>query len=95
MKIKWSQKSYRNLEKILSHTEEHFSKEKATAVYFDIINSVEKLASFPLLGKPFGPEQTLRFFVIDKNVILYEIILEKEPLIYIATLIPRKTKAEK
>jgi hypothetical protein len=47
------------------------------------------------MGKPFGPEQTLRFFVVGKNVILYEIILEEEPLIYIATLIPRKTKDNK
>jgi plasmid stabilization system protein ParE len=95
MKIKWSQKAYRNLEKILSHTEENFSKEKAISVYNEILNSAEKLTLFPQMGKPFGPEQTLRFFEVDKNVILYEIILEKEPLIYIATLIQRKTKDSK
>ena len=94
MKIKWSQKAYENLEKILSHTEENFSQKKAIQVYQNILESIEKLADFPQMGKVFGPEQTLRFYVVERNVILYEIMLEREPLIYIATLIPRKTKAD-
>jgi hypothetical protein len=56
--------------------------------------SLRLLSDFPEMGKPLGGHAKKRKWVLSGNVVLYEIVLTREPFIVIRGILPRKTKSE-
>ena len=91
MRVLWTKKAEKSLDKIFRHTIDHFSFELAERTYFEIKLAVSKLSEFPHVGRRIGGHEEKRQFVISGNVIIYEIMLGSFSCIVIRNLRPRGT----
>ncbi len=91
MRVLWTKKAEKNLDRIFSHTINNFSFALAERTYFEIRFAVAKLAEFPSLGRRIGGHEEKRQLVISGNTIVYEIVLEAAPYIVIRNVRPRGT----
>ena len=92
MKIKWTKKAESNLSKIFEHTLENFSFEKAQGVFLIIREASSRLSEYPEMGRKIGNHFHKRYLIAEGNVLVYEILLEKDSCIVIRNIRPRKTK---
>ena len=90
MKHYWSKKAEKDLDKIYLYAEANFSSELALHIYYKIKATVSQLESFPELGRKIGDHFLKRYLVVDGNIILYEIVLGKAPMVIIRSIRPRK-----
>ena len=91
MRVLWTKKAEKNLDKIFDHTIRSFSFELAERTYFEIRLAVSKLSDFPSLGRKIGGHEEKRQLVISGNAIIYEIVLSASPYIIIRNIRPRGT----
>lgn len=91
MRVLWSKKAEKNLDKIFEHTIANFSFELAQRTFFEIKLAVSKLSDFPHLGRRIGGYEERRQLVISGNAIIYEVILTGAPCIVIRNVRPRGT----
>lgn len=91
MRVLWTKKAEKNLDKIFDHTIKNFSFELAERTYFEIRLAISKLADFPKLGRKIGGHEEKRQLVISGNAIVYEVILSASPYIIIRNIRPRGT----
>jgi toxin ParE1/3/4 len=74
MHIKWSPLSQKDLHEIIAYTKEEMGEIRAETIVITILKIVEKISSFPALGKE-GIKHGTREFLIPKTslVIIYRI----------------------
>ena len=94
MKVLWTKRAEKNLDKILERVTTHFSHALAVQVYCQLKSSIQKLSDFPELGQKVGGYHQKRSLVVEGNIIVYEIFLQKEPAIVIRNIRPRKTLSQ-
>lgn len=92
MRILWTKKAEKNLDKIFEHTIRNFSFELAERIYLDVRLAVSKLNQFPKLGRRIGGNEARRQLIVSGNSIIYEIFLEPTPHIVIRNVRPRGSK---
>ena len=90
MKSLWLKKADRDLDRIVGYICTHFSKELADLVVYKIKESVLHLESFPELGRKIGGHFHKRYLVVQGNTIMYEIVLNRTPVIIVRSIRPRK-----
>jgi plasmid stabilization system protein ParE len=93
VKISWSKKADKDLDRIYLHICKHFSVDVAVHIYYKIKLLVTKLQDFPELGRKIGKDFHKRYLVIDGNILIYEIVLNKNPMVIIRSIRPRKASA--
>lgn len=91
MRVLWTKKAEKSLDKIFDHTIKCFSFELAERTYFEIRLAISKLSDFPNLGRKIGGHEEKRQLVISGNAIIYEIVLNATPHIVIRNIRPRGT----
>lgn len=91
MRVLWTKKAEKSLDKIFGHTIKNFSFELAERTCFEIRLAVSKLSDFPDLGRKIGGHTEKRQLIISGNVIIYEIVLKASPYIVIRNIRPRGT----
>ncbi|HEY8272295.1 MAG TPA: type II toxin-antitoxin system RelE/ParE family toxin [Pseudobdellovibrionaceae bacterium] len=91
MRILWTKKAEKSLDKIFQHTVDNFSFELAERTFVEIKLAVSKLSDFPYLGRRIGGHEEKRQLVISGNAIIYEIVLGASPYIIIRNVRPRGT----
>lgn len=91
MRILWTPKAEKNLDKIFQHTVQNFSFELAERLFIEIKIATEKISDFPKLGRRIGGYEERRQLVIAGNAIIYEIVLRSSPCIVIRNIYPRRT----
>lgn len=90
MKSQWSSKAKRDLDRIAAHVETHFSHELAEKTANRIKETVFLLESFPELGRKIGGHFHKRYLIIEGNIVVYEIVLSRVPMVVIRAIKPRK-----
>lgn len=91
MRVLWTKKAEASLDKIVRHTIKNFSRERAKEVYLELRLAVDRLASYPELGRRIGGHETKRQLIVAGNSIIYEIAISGSPTIVIRNLRPRGT----
>ncbi|MBI2520236.1 MAG: type II toxin-antitoxin system RelE/ParE family toxin [Bdellovibrio sp.] len=91
MKVYFTRKAEKGLEKIFSHVVKNFSFEQAQIVRNELVASILKLGDFPELGNKLAGQSDKRVLFVSGNAIVYEIVLVKDPYIIIRNIKPRKT----
>lgn len=91
MRVLWTKKAGKSLDKIFQHTVKNFSFELAERTYFEIKLAVSKLSDLPHLGRRIGGHEEKRQLVISGNAIIYEIVLGASPYIVVRNVRPRGT----
>ena len=92
MKVFFSKKAEKGLEKIFSHVVKNFNHKQAQTIRNKLVNSILKLGQFPDLGSKIAGQADKRVLVVEGNLIIYEIILSAQPIIVIRNIRPRKMK---
>jgi plasmid stabilization system protein ParE len=92
MRILWTKKAEKNLNKILSHLIKNFSFEVAEKNFHEIQFLVSKLSDFPNMGRMIGGNYEKRQLIVSENTIIYEIILGPDSYILIRNVRPRRTR---
>lgn len=93
MRVLWTKKAEKSLDKIFDHMIRNFSFELAERTYLDVKVAVSKLEDFPSLGRRIGGHEERRQLVVSGNVIVYEVVLSASPYIVIRNVRPRGTAA--
>ena len=91
MKVLFTKRAEKGLEKILSHVVKHFSLKQGQAVRDELVRSILKLRKFPELGSKIAGQAEKRVLVVAGNLVIYEIVLRAEPVIVIRNIRPRRT----
>lgn len=92
MRVYFTIKAEKGLEKIYSHVQEHFTRDEAELIWANLKTSILKLEDFPELGVKIAGQADKRVFYIDGNAVIYEIVLKKEPIIAIRNIRPRRNR---
>lgn len=92
MRVLWTKKAEKSLDKIFQHTIDNFSFELAQRTYFEIKLAVSKLSKFPEMGRRIGGFEEKRQLILLGNTIIYEILLTPSPCIIIRNVRPRGTQ---
>ncbi len=95
MKVLFSKKAEKGLEKIFSHVVKNFSQKHGQAIRNELVDSILKLGKFPDLGSKIAGQSDKRVFVVAGNLVIYEIILREEPVIVVRNIRPRRSHATK
>lgn len=95
MKVLFSKKAENGLDKFFSHVVKNFSHKKAQDVRNEIVASILKLGKFPEMGLKIAGQADKRVLVAAGNLIIYEIVLQAEPVIVIRNIRPRHTDGHK
>ena len=91
MKVFFSKKAEKALEKIYQHVVDNFTKAQAKLVRDELVSSILKIGEFPELGAKIAGQAEKRVLVVAGNLIVYEIVLLAEPFIVIRNIRPRRT----
>ena len=92
MKIYFSPKAAKGLEKIYAHVTSNFSPAKAQLIRDQIVKAISKIGDFPEIGAKIGGQTDKRVLYVAGNSVVYEIFLKKDPFIVVRNIRPRKTK---
>ena len=95
MKVLFSKRAERGLEKIFSHIVENFSHKQGQVIRDQLVASILKLSKFPDLGSKIAGQADKRVLVVAGNLVIYEIVLRAEPVIVIRSIRPRRTDSNK
>ncbi len=90
MKVLFSKRAEKGLERIYSHIVKNFSQKQGQAVRNMLVASIEKLAKFPDLGSKIAGQSDKRVLIVAGNLVIYEIALRPEPIIVIRNIRPRR-----
>ena len=90
MKSQWSTKAKKDLERITKYVTENFSVELALHVTEKLKETALYLEQYPELGRKIGDHFHKRYLIIEGNTIMYEIVLNKTPMVVIRSIRPRK-----
>lgn len=90
MKIQWSKKAKNDLDRIVQYVTAHFSPELGFHVKTNIDERVLNLENHPELGRKLGDHFHKRYLIFEGNTIMYEIVLNKTPMVVIRSIRPRK-----
>ncbi len=93
MKVFFSRKAELGLEKIFDHVVQNFSQEQAQIVRDELVSAIRKIGEFPELGLRIAAQSDKRVLFVDGNAVIYEIVLQAEPIIVIRNVRPRGNKA--
>jgi plasmid stabilization system protein ParE len=91
MRVFWTKKAEKNLDKIFQHIIKNFLSELAERTYFEVRLAVAKLSELPQLGRRIGGYEERRQLVVSGNAIIYEIVLGASSYIVIRNVRPRGT----
>ncbi len=91
MKVLFSKRAEKGLEKIFSHVVKNFTLKQAQSVRNELVASILKLGKFPELGSKIAGQSDKRVLVVAGNLVIYEIALIEEPIIVIRNIRPRHT----
>ncbi len=92
MKVLFSKRAEKGLEKIYAHVVKNFSHNQGQVVRDQLVASIIKLSKFPDLGTKISGQADKRVLVVLGNLIIYEIFLSAEPVIIIRNIRPRRTE---
>ncbi len=95
MKVLFSKRAEKGLEKIFSHVVKNFSKKQGQVVRDELVSSIIKLGKFPDIGSKIAGQADKRVLIVAGNLVIYEIVLRKEPVIVIRNIRPRRTDSTK
>lgn len=91
MKSEWSKKAKNDLDRITDYISTQFSFELAKYITQRLQDTAIHLESYPELGRKIGKDFHKRYLVIDGNILIYEIVLNKNPMVIIRGIRPRKS----
>ena len=91
MKVLFTKRAEKGLEKIFSHVVKNFSQSQAQAIRDELVNSIKKIGKFPELGVKIAGQADKRVLVVAGNLVIYQIVLRSEPVIVIRNIRPRGT----
>ena len=89
MKVFFSKKAEIGLEKIFDHVVQNFNQEQAQLVRDELVSTIYKIGEFPELGVKIAAQADKRVLFVAGNAIIYEIVLQAEPIIVIRNIRPR------
>jgi plasmid stabilization system protein ParE len=95
VKVLFSKRAEKGLEKIFSHVVKNFNHKQGQVVRDELVASILKLSKFPDLGSKIAGQADKRVLVVAGNLIIYEIVLSTEPLIVIRNIRTRRTDSTK
>jgi len=95
VKVLFSKRAAKGLEKIFSHVVKNFTQAQAQVVRDELVASILKLSKFPDLGSKIAVQADKRVLVVSGNQIVYEIVLRAEPVIVIRNIRRRRMQAAK
>jgi plasmid stabilization system protein ParE len=95
VKVLFSKRAEKGLEKIFSHVVKNFSKKQGQVVRDELVSSIIKLGKFPDIGSKIAGQADKRVLIVAGNLVIYEIVLRKEPVIVIRNIRPRRTDSTK
>ena len=95
MRILFSKRAEKGLERIFSHVVKNFNQQRGQAIRNELVASILKLGKFPELGSKIAGQADKRVLVVAGNLVIYEIVLRAEPVIVIRNIRPRSTDATK
>ena len=90
MKSQWSKKAKKDLDRIYDYVCTHFSIELAVHIRNNLKEAALNLEQFPELGRKIDGHFLKRYLILDGNVMIYEIVLNKTPMVIIRTIRARK-----
>lgn len=93
MRVLWTKKAEKNLNKIFNHLIKNFSFEVAEKNFHEIQFLVSKLSDFPNMGRMIGGNYEKRQLIVSENTIIYEIVLGPNPYILVRNIRPRRTSS--
>ncbi len=70
----------------------NFTHKQGQAVRDELVTSILKLRKFPNLGSKIAGQADKRVLVVSGNLIIYEIVLNEEPIVVIRNIRPRRTQ---
>jgi plasmid stabilization system protein ParE len=91
VKSLWSKRAKKDLDRITSYVSEHFSAELAEYIKSRLKETALHLEQFPELGRKIGGHFHKRYLIIDGNTVIYEIVLQKTPMVIIREIRTRKS----
>jgi len=91
VKVLFSKRAEKGLEKIFSHVVKNFSRKQAQAVRDELVSAILKLGEFPELGSKIAGQADKRVLIVAGNLVIYEIVFSTEPVIVIRNIRPRRT----
>ena len=89
MKVFFSKKAEIGLEKIFDHVVQNFSQQQAQPVRDELVSTILKIGEFPELGVKIAAQADKRVLFVAGNAIIYEIVLQAEPIAVIRNIRPR------
>jgi len=92
VKVFFSKRAAKGLEKIFSHVVKNFTQTQGQVVRDELVASILKLSKFPDLGSRIAGQADKRVLVVSGNLKVYEIVLRAEPAIVIRNIRPRRTR---
>jgi plasmid stabilization system protein ParE len=95
VKVLFSKRAEKGLEKIFSHVVKNFTHKQGQAVRDELVASILKLGKLPNLGSKIAGQADKRVLVVSGNLVIYEIILRAEPVIVIRNIRPRRKDTTK
>ncbi len=93
MKVFFSRKAELGLEKIFDHVVQSFSQAQAQLVRDELVSAILKIGEFPELGLRIASQSDKRILFVAGNAVIYEIVLQAEPIIVIRNVRPRGSNA--
>ncbi len=91
MRVLFSKRAEKGLEKIFAHVVKHFSQKRGQAVRDMMVAAIVELGNFPELGSKIAGQANRRVLVVEGNLVVYEIVISAEPIIVIRNIRPRRT----
>ena len=91
MKSLWSIRAKKDLNRITEYISEHFSHELAEFITQKLMDTAQYIERYPELGRKIGNHFHKRYIVIDGNILIYEIVLNHDPMIVVRAIRPRKS----
>ena len=91
----FSKRAEKGLEEIFSYVIKNFNYERGQAVRDELVASILKLSKFPAFGSKIAGQADKRVLVVAGNLVIYEIVLHKEPIIVIRNIRPRRADEDK
>lgn len=91
MKVYFSKKAQRGLEKIFSHVIKNFGHTQAQIVRNELVASIDKVGEFPEIGTKIAGQSDKRVLFVAGNAVIYEVVLQKDPFVVVRNIKPRKT----
>ena len=92
MKVFFSKKAEAGLEKIFDYIVNNFNTAQAQLIRDELVTTILKIGEFPELGAKIAAQADKRILFVEGNAIIYEIVLQAEPIIVIRNIRPRKNK---